>query len=202
MNPRSLRFRLAAWHAGVLTAVFILLGTLLFIHLQRYLESTLLATQTRRARQIGETLVARLPSTEPQSLGPAVESLYEPEKSDRFIRITRKDGTVIYRSGPPVDLSFNPEGVPPAAPWPIDQNTRRLEVAGGNALLVSACRAGPESPGGYLVEVGTSAEPVEALLRRLTLLLGLGLPVVVLVAAGGGYVLVQQVLRPVAQMAV
>ena len=201
MNPRSLRFRLAAWHAGVLTAVFILLGALLFIHLQRYLESTLLATQTRRARQIGETLVARLPSTGPQSLGSAVESLYEPEESDRFIRITRKDGTVIYRSGPPADLSFNPEAVPPAAPWPIDQDARHLAVAGGSVLLVSACRAGPESPGGYLVEVGTSAKPVEALLRRLALLLGLGLPVVVLVAAGGGYVLVQQALRPVAQMA-
>jgi heavy metal sensor kinase len=201
MNTRSLRFRLAAWHALVLTAVFVLLGVLLFIQLEHYLENALLSTQARRARQIGETLVARLPRTGLPSLSAAVESLYEPEKNDRFIRITRKDGTLVYRSGPPLDLSFDPDAVPPDAPWPIDSENRRLATAEGDSLLISACRASSAGSGDYLVEVGTSAAPVEAMLRRLGLLLGLGLPLVVLVAAGGGYVLVQQALHPVAQIA-
>jgi heavy metal sensor kinase len=51
------------------------------------------------------------------------------------------------------------------------------------------------------VEVGTSAAPVGATRGRLLLLLALGLPVVVLVAACGGYLLVERSLRPVDEIA-
>ena len=44
------------------------------------------------------------------------KDLYEPEINDRFIRITRADGTVIYASGPPDDGSFDPAEVPALAP--------------------------------------------------------------------------------------
>ena len=58
MNTRSLSFRLVTWYAGVLTLVFILLGALTIILLREYLESNVLDTQARRARQIADTLVA------------------------------------------------------------------------------------------------------------------------------------------------
>ena len=58
MNTRSLRVRLIAWYAGVLTLVFVLLGLLTFVFLRHYLEENLLDNQARRARQIADTLVA------------------------------------------------------------------------------------------------------------------------------------------------
>jgi len=58
MNTRSLSFRLVTWYAGVLTLVFILIGALTIILLREYLESNVLDTQARRARQIADTLVA------------------------------------------------------------------------------------------------------------------------------------------------
>ena len=201
MNPRSLRFTLTVWHSVVLAAVFIVMGALLFIQLQRYVETTLLDAQTRRARQIGETLVSKAEDLGRSSLATMIEGIYEPEKSDRFIRITRKDGTLVYRSGAPLDQSFNPEAVPAAAPWPEVSGTRRVELTSGDPLLVSSFRAGPHGTGDYLVEVGTSSGPVATMLRRLAALLALGLPVIVLVAAVGGYVLVTKALQPVAQMA-
>ena len=113
MNTRSLSFRLVAWYAGVLTIVFVLLGLLTFFSLQHYLEANLLDIQARRARQIADTLVARIRRSDEAALGGEVESLYSPEANDRFIRITRADGTVVYASGPPKDARFDPALVPP-----------------------------------------------------------------------------------------
>ena len=52
MNTRSLRFRLAAWHAVLFAAAFAVLSTLLYFSVREYLDDTLLETQGRRARQI------------------------------------------------------------------------------------------------------------------------------------------------------
>jgi heavy metal sensor kinase len=55
--------------------------------------------------------------------------------------------------------------------------------------------------GDYLVEVGTSAEPVELLARHLLFLLVLGIPIVMASAVAGGYFLSRRALEPVAQIA-
>jgi signal transduction histidine kinase len=58
-----------------------------------------------------------------------------------------------------------------------------------------------DTPSGhYLIELGTSLESIEALQERLLALLGLLLPVLVICAAGGGYLLVNWALRPVDRM--
>jgi len=112
MNTRSLSFRLVTWYAGVLTLVFILLGALTIILLRDYLESNVLDTQARRARQIADTLVAAASRTGDVAMAREVEELYAPEANERFIRITRGDGHVVYASGPPHDDSFDPATVP------------------------------------------------------------------------------------------
>jgi len=48
MNTRSLSFRLVAWYAGVLTIVFVLLGSLTFVFLRQYLAANLLDKDPRR----------------------------------------------------------------------------------------------------------------------------------------------------------
>jgi heavy metal sensor kinase len=74
-------------------------------------------------------------------------------------------------------------------------------VPGSESLLIAAYRVPEPGGGSLLVEVGTSAAPVDTLLGHLLLLLSLGLPIVVAVAAGGGYLLVKSALRPVDEMA-
>lgn len=200
-NSRSLRFRLTAWHAFVLTTVFALLGALLFARLKSYLETAVMETQVRRAMQIGETLIAAIPRTGEAAVAAEIESLYAPEQSDRFIRVSRWDGSLLYVSGPPNDQSFSPAAIPlTQPPGPQPEFGRKATEPGGSTLLIAAFRIATPK-GGYLVEVGTPADPVDSFVRQLALLLGLGLPIVVLVTAGGGYVLVRRALRPVDQMA-
>ncbi len=58
-------------------------------------------TQARRAQQIADTLVAHASRGDEAALRAQVENLYSPEANDRFIRITRADGTVVYALGRP-----------------------------------------------------------------------------------------------------
>lgn len=200
MTVRSIRFRLTAWYAGLLTVVIVALGALLFFHIKSYLEGTLLETQARRARQISDTLVANAGKTGEAYVAREVAALYDPEKSDRFIRITSRDGRLVYLSGVPFSQAFDPAAVPAAPPSPLAEFTRKQPIANGPALLIAAVRAGA-SGSAYLVEVGTSAAPVESMFHHLLLLLGLGLPVVAILAASGGYILIRRTLRPVDEIA-
>jgi heavy metal sensor kinase len=200
MNPRSIRFRLAAWHAVLFAAVFALLGSLLYFSVRQYLDDTLLETQARRARQIAATLLVNAPRTGEAYVVGEIKALYSPELSDRFIRVSRKDGSVLYVSGPPNDQSFDPSRVPPLGTDSRAESTRAEKLGDGRTLLIASFRAAT-AEGPYLVEVGTSADPVDRFVRHLLVLLALGLPFVVAVAAAGGYLLVRRALKPVDQLA-
>ena len=196
MNTRSLSFRLVTWYAGVLTAVFVVLGGLTFVSLRHYLEANVLDNQARRARQIAATLVAQASREREAAMGAQVENLYSPEGNDRFIRITRTDGAVVYASGAPRAESFAPSQVPELGPGDGGTTARKAALSGG-ALLIATVPATASDGTRYRVEVGTSAAPLEATLRRLLGMLAVGLPVTVAVAVAGGFVLVRRALDPV-----
>jgi signal transduction histidine kinase len=66
--------------------------------------------------------------------------------------------------------------------------------------LMESVIAIDSSSGRYLIELGASLAPIEAVQAHLLRLLGLLLPVLVACAAGGGYLLVGWALRPVDRM--
>jgi len=196
VNTASLNFRLVTWYAGVLTVVFVLLGAITFFSLRQYLEANVLDNQARRARQIADTLIARASRGSESALGAELESLYSPETNDRFIRITRADGTVVFASGAPHGGGFDPAQVPALA----GTGARKIAL-GDSSLLLAAVPAVASDGSRYRVEVGTSARPLEDTLRRLLMMLAVGLPVTVAVAVAGGFVLVRRALDPVARIA-
>lgn len=202
MNTRSIRFRLATWHAALFTAVIMVLGAVLYGTVKEYLDDTLLETQGRRAHQIAETLLANAPKTGEDYVIREIKALYSPEQSDRFIRVTRGDGSILYVSGPPDDQSFDPSKVPQSTGRDAVESARSEKLDDGRILLIAAFRAATTEGGHYLVEVGTSAEPVDRFARHLLKLLVFGIPLVGIVAAVGGYLLAGRALRTVEQIAV
>ena len=201
MNARSLSFRLVAWYAGVLTGVFVLLGLLTFLFLRHYLEANLLDTQARRARQIAGTLVAQASRETEATLRNQVEQLYSPEVNDRFIRISRADGHVVYASGRPRSGLFEPAHVPAISGDFLKGAARKVPLAGGSLLIAAVPATGGDGTL-YRVEVGTSAASAEDTLAQVLAMLAVGLPVAVAVAVAGGFILVRQALEPVERMAV
>ena len=198
MNPRSLAFRLTAWYTLLLGATFILVAVVTFFGLQHYLRSNARDALKRRATEV-EQILARAPAdVADAAIAQQVELQLAPEANNRFIRITRVPGRAVYLSGPPADGSFNRFDV--AARLPTGNTKTGAELVStvlpAQHLLIGATST--ESPSGrYVLEIGGSLLPMETALARLTDLLAVLLPSLIVCAAVGGYLLVTWALRPV-----
>jgi heavy metal sensor kinase len=192
MNHRSLAFRLAVWYALLLSATFALVGTGMYYGLEGYLRSGLADSLRRRSTQIEQILSGAPADASDASIAESIETRLAPEFNNRFVRLTREHVGPIYRSGEPADRSFNPAAIPALAqPWPAAGVARS---AGG---LMESAKAIDTASGRYLIELGASLAPIEAVQTHLLRLLGMLLPILVACAAGGGYLLVGWALRPV-----
>src|SRR5580692_9068412 len=157
MNTRSIRFRLVVWYAGVLTSAFILLGGLMYAGLKLHLETSLAADQIYRAQRIGDTLLANIGKTGAAHLISEINSWFAPENNERFIRITRDDGTVLYLSSSPKDLGSFWGSVAPYRSDNLQHGSRlhswRIETAQGNRrLLIAAVPCKSDEGKQYVVE--------------------------------------------------
>jgi heavy metal sensor kinase len=200
MNVRSISFRLVVWYTSLLTGIFMLLGVLFYLGLHHFVDNDVRENQIRRARQIADTLLAHIQQTGEGYVADEIKTLYAPEINGRFIRVNRTDGTVVYISGTPIDGSFNPAEVSALTPETNGESSRKLSLSGGKTLLTGVVNFTAQNGTHYLVEVGALLDPVEATLNRLFLQLALGLPLAVLIIAGGGWLLVRRALKPVEQI--
>jgi len=197
MNHRSLAFRLGAWYTLLLSATFALVGTGAFFGLQHYLRSNLRDSVSRRSTQV-EQILLQAPTESPNgAIAREIETRVAPEFNNRFVRVTREPGTLVYRSGPPADRSFDPSLLSAPSRSGFARNASPVTaVVGDQHLMIRATPVSTPS-GRYLVEVGVSIDPIDAVLNRLLDLLAVLLPVLMVCAAGGGYWLVNWALRPV-----
>jgi heavy metal sensor kinase len=193
VNARSIRFRLVTWYAGVFLVVCTAFGAYTYSSLRRYLYSALEDGLRRRAHQIGTSLLLSAEKTGESFVVEQIRSLYGPELNNRLIRISRPDGTLLYVSGTPSDMSFQPDRVPSVRVQP--GQTKATALPGEHLLLLSV----PFAVRGraFLVEVGSSTLESEALLRGFLLTLALGLAVMLALTVGGGSLLVREALVPV-----
>jgi heavy metal sensor kinase len=199
INFRALHVRLILWHlllVGSITAVF---GVFTYVSMGRYLVSSLDETLTRRARQIASDASSRLANADDATLISQIEAIYAPQANDRFIRLTRGDGSLLYVSGTPKDLSFDPQivagvngGVPPQRSE-VNLADRRLYIA---AVVTPR----PNSRQNLIVEVGQSDNQIRNELNGLATTLLLGLPIPLLLAGWGAYLLVERSLSPVTRI--
>jgi heavy metal sensor kinase len=201
MNTRSLKFQLIVWYGALLAGCFVLLGAITYLVIQQSLVGALKESQWRRARQIGQLLREDIQHGTLKRVGEDVETRYAPGLNDRFVRLSRQSGEVLYISSPPKDQSFDPAALPPPQ-WPAQaENARKVPLVGGRRMLITThVVKGPEELA-YLVETGASMDQVQADLRKWLGFLLTMLPVVATVALGGGWVLVRRALMPVDRIA-
>ena len=199
MNYRSLAFRLAVWYALLLSATFALVGIGMFYGLEQYLRSNLGDSLRRRSVQVEQILEQAPEEISDSAIAEAIDTRVAPEFNSRFVRVTRAPATLVYRAGEPADRSFTAAAVPAhSGAWPSKAQVHPVATATGQLMVSITPLVAPS--GRYLVELGIALGPIEAVQHRLLSLLGLLLPVLVVCAAGGGYLLVQWALRPVERM--
>ncbi|HWB60268.1 MAG TPA: ATP-binding protein, partial [Chthoniobacteraceae bacterium] len=122
-----------------------------------------------------------------------------PELNDRFIRVVRPDGSVLYVSDIPNNNSFDPRDVP-LLPGPVTKETTHKEMTKRGAKLLVVSDPTPVNGRNYLVEVGISETQINEVLGRFATTLAIGLPVFVAIAVFGGYMLVGRALAPVQEI--
>jgi heavy metal sensor kinase len=195
LNTRSLRFRLTVWHGALLGGLFLVFGVATYQLSRHYLQHSLAELLLRRTDQISASLLANASRTGDAYVVNEINERYAPEKSDRYIRVTRADGSVLYVSGRAAE--FDPAGLPPA---PLENGTRVATLREGSRILVVSTVYHAPSGREYLLESGGPMQPIESTLGRLLLLLALAVPLLAAAAVAGGYFLVRQALAPVAQI--
>jgi heavy metal sensor kinase len=201
VNTRSLKFQLIVWYASLLAGGFILLGAAAYVALERYLVGALKESQLRRARQIAQLAREESKNSLLSNVGSEIEARYAPGLNDRFVRVSRENGEVLYLSSTPASLTFSPSTLPPPV-WPSRPETvRRASLGNRREMLLTSHTLTLEGGARYLIETGALLDEVQQDLRQWLILLIAGLPVVAAIAVGGGYFLIKRALTPVDQIA-
>lgn len=196
MNPRSLRFRMTAWYAGLLACTLLIVGASVYVGLQRYLDWTLRKTLATDCQTIGTELLWQIPKQPADWLAGDINEDYAPEISGRFLRITQEGVGAVYVSGAPKNGAFDPTRVP--EPRDEEKNgMRKVRLESGRTLLIDAMSFTTPNGSRFVVESGTTYHQVEVVLHGLLLIFAVYVPFVVSLAVGGGYWLMRRSLRPI-----
>jgi heavy metal sensor kinase len=196
MNPRSLRFRMTAWYASLLSGTLLLFGASVYVGLERYLDWTLQRTLASECRTIATELLSQLPGKRPDWLETEINEAYAPEVNGRFIRVVRAGAGIVYLSGAPKDGAFDPSLVP-APDGKEGDGSRKIRFQRGRELLINALSFTTADGSRYLVETGAPYQQIQIVLHGLLLTLAIYMPFVVSIAVGGGYWLMRRSLQPV-----
>jgi len=199
MNSQSIHFRLIVWYAGVLLLVLLGFGAFTYTTLGFFSNQVLGESMAHRAQQIADLVASNLAGKDPQYVSREIVKRYDPATNDRFVRVTRGDGQILFLSDEPNDRSFASREIPAWQGQTAKPTTYTVMAPGGTRLLVAAERVQAHNST-FLIEVGGTLTSNEQLLHRLLLTLLLGLPVVLAVVIFGGYVLTKRALQPVQTM--
>lgn len=200
MNSRSIRFRLVLWYSGLLAVLLAAFSGFIYLTLEQILENNLRDTLGKEAQTIGDALLSKISQSGDRYVIDEIEEHFAPRTTNHFLRVSRANGMVIYQSGQPNDSSFDPAQVPgaildDAASW------QNYAMPNGKWLFVySLTYSSPEGMK-FTIQAGASNAPIENVLRSLLSTLAIALPLIVIAAIGGGYVLLRSALKPLGQIA-
>ena len=199
MNPRSLVFRLITWYSGLFALVAFAFGAYAYHRLDTFLYEVLQTFLQRRASQIVNGLAIDVPIKGVAYFESEMDARYTPAINDRFIRVTRRDGTVLYVSGEPNDRSFSPAKIGPYLGAWRSNSVRRVQLPKDDDVLI-AMQSFEVSSRQYNLEVGSSMGGGYRVLISLLKTLLVGLPLLIFIVVAGGYILIKQALNPVRNM--
>lgn len=198
MNRDSLRWRVTSFYAGMLAVALIVFCAAVYLGVETFLMRSLERSLSIGASSILSDYVKPLDEKGMSWFLSEIEESYPSGISDTFVRISR-DGKPLYQTSALRDTHFDARSLPlenrVQGPYFVTP-----DAAKNQRLLMYALPY--QTPGGssVLIETGASLGPVRHILRRLLLILLVGTPVILVVAATGGYILMSQPLRPVVDL--
>jgi len=195
MNTRSIRFNLISRFTALLLLVTVAFAGFTYWRVRRYVVDVVGGSMLHRAEQISRSLLRGVPVDE-SYVAKEIEIRYAPELNDRFIRITRADGSALYCSRNPADRSFTPGNVPYLKAKTLKPGLRE-EAPSDEAKMLIAAVPYSNDQGSYLVEAGTSLAGANRVMEALLWTLTAGLLSLLVLTVIGGWMLMNRALSPV-----
>lgn len=196
MMHRSLRFQLVGWFSLLLVLIMVASGSYTYLRIRSYALKLLSDSLTHRAQQIGQTLLKNATSSGEAYTASEIEARYAPESNDKFIRIIRGDGSVLYHSGEPNDHSFVAAEIPNPRQSISHPIIRQEKVPNHESILIATVPYhSPQDD--FLIEVGASVASSNRVANALLWTLAAGQLVVAALAIAGAWVLVNRAFVPV-----
>jgi heavy metal sensor kinase len=185
----SIRMRLTRWYAAVLTVMLIVYATATFLAVRHeFLEQ--LDDQLYDDLEAANERLTRLPDGRVEWIGDHPD----PDSAERVYEVWSATGEQIHRSGASV-------GLPPPSLASIGVRYRYDTIASDDdrwrALTASTTIGGHA----MVLRVSRSEERLQTQLWEILVVLVLGLPLVVVLAGVGGYVLARRALAPIDYLA-
>jgi heavy metal sensor kinase len=196
MNPRSIRFRLAAYQLCLLAGVLLAFSLASFWGFRRHLTQLVEAQCANLTRQIAESLLANVHVSGVHYLHDEVQEHYDLERNNLFVRIVRPNGTVVYESGEPHDRSFSP----PRMGFLSNLREPSVEIDRKDQRLVFIRPYSRPEGESYQIQMVASLRPVQASLHALRHVEVLLFPLALFISATGGVLLVNRSLNPIRQI--
>src|SRR5262245_42383343 len=194
----SLRVKLTFYYLATLSAVLLFFGIAIYAYLSHSLVLTIDETLAYQLRKIEHHLVVSSGAELPDQKSDINEDSQLIQISPQFTQIIDENGRIADEM-----VSTRHDDLP------IDmEKLRALEVGRdyfdsvllktGEELRVATRRVKDHAgSGGYYIRLGQSLESLRVARRRLLLILGVAIPVVLLLGSYGGLMLANQALRPV-----
>jgi heavy metal sensor kinase len=194
MGRLPIRWRLTLWYGGVLTGALLLFGVGLYVALRVRLHT---AFDDQLRAQAAVTLASV--RIENQELSLATDGGAPARADEHFVRLLDERGQVIDDSsatvgGVPLDhreVEAALVGRVSLASWRVEGETLRV-------ITIPIRRDGEGSGVVGVLQVGLFRSEIDEALDEVVAALGLALPLVLLVAGAGGYLLASRALAPVA----
>jgi len=197
MNTRSLPFRMGIWVSTVLASALLLFGATVYVGVRRQLTMQLYDSLTKQSKTIGERILGAPDRGGKEYVREEINESFAPHINGRFIRVTRADGMVIYRSENPRDGSFSADQIPPTPGGPAEgYQPRVVDLNGFPFVLQGTLYTDPDGRA-FLVETGAPYNLISRELQSIVLSFALGIPVFLVVAILGGRFLVRNSLKPI-----
>ncbi|MGI9075546.1 MAG: sensor histidine kinase [Bryobacteraceae bacterium] len=200
MSKRSLSFSLTAWYTALLAVFFLVFGLAVYFGLRSYLVQTVRQSLTADAKAIGAELVQNADTKTESYVVGEIKKRYSQEAEDRFVRVVRSNGTILYQSSPQQYGGFDASRVPLLTRKGTTPYSREVYLADHHRLLLEGLFVTTPKGTSYVIETGSLYLYVEAVLEGVFIAMSLIMPLFMGSAVIGGRLLTKRALRPVDQI--
>ena len=193
MRPLPIRWRLTAWYTASFACILVLLGAGLFFGLRARLH----ATFDDQLRAQASTTLSTVQSVG-GSLTLSTNENSDPQSGEHFVRLMTASGAVVADTSSALgSIPLDPALVAAAQAGETGVVSLAFE---GETLRVITVPVWSNGAVVGILQVGMLRGDIDRALADLLLGLGIVMPILLIVAAGGSYLLVGRSLSPVAAM--